>query len=299
MGPSSLFVIAALCAAFSSTASGVDAQAPAREIAIIGASVIDVAAGKAVPGQTIVVRGQRIVVMGPQATTTVPKGALVVDGVGKFLMPGLWDMHGHVFPRAKNPADERAWQLPLYVATGVTGVRDMWTNLEDFPQVRAWDENAVAGRLIAPRIVPTGPMVDGPTGIFRNDAIVVSGSADARRAVDSIASGGALAVKLHNGVPREAFFALAARSKERGLPLIGHVPASVTVREALAAGQSDIEHYGAADGCATDAAEAESARMRTSPALRLAPGRVQQFMLDNYDVQRCDDLMKELVRRSI
>jgi imidazolonepropionase-like amidohydrolase len=300
MTSSPLLVMAAVCAAFSSTAVPVEAQEAqirARDIAIVGAAVIDVAAGKAIAGQTIVVRGPRIVAMGPRATTTVPRGALVVDGAGKFLMPGLWDMHGHIFPRATKPADERAWQLPLYVATGVTGVRDMWTNLEDFAQVRGWDEAALAGRLIAPRIVPTGPMFDGPTGIFRNDAIVVADSADARRTVDSVARGGAHAVKIHNAIPRDAFFALAARAKERGLPLIGHVPGHVTVREALAAGQSDIEHSGASDGCDTEAAEAEAMRQRAGVGQRPAPGVIQQLLLDNHDDARCDDLMKELVRR--
>jgi len=297
--PAPLFVIAALSAAFSSMASVVDAQSPTRDIAIVGAAVIDVAAGKATPGQTIIVRGSRIVAMGTRATTTVPGGALVVDAAGKFLMPGLWDMPGHIFPRATTPADERAWQLPLYVATGVTGVRDMWTNLEDFAQLRAWNEGSAAGRLIAPRIVPTGPMFDGPTGTFRTTAIVVADSADARRAVDSIARGGAHAVKMHNAIPRDAFFALAAHAKQHGLPLIGHVPAHVTVREALAAGQSDIEHYGAADGCDTEAAEAEAMRMRAGPGQRPAPGAIQQLLLDNYDGARCDDLMKELVRRGI
>jgi imidazolonepropionase-like amidohydrolase len=294
--PMSVFAIAALF----STASAVGAQAIERDIAIVGATVIDVVAGKAIPDQTIVVHGTRVVATGARRTTQVPRDALVVDGAGKFLMPGLWDMHGHLFPHLRGaPTDERAWHLPLYIATGVTGVRDMWTNLEDFAQVRAWDEAGAAGRLVAPRVVPTGPMVDGPTGIFKAIAIVVGSPADARRVVDSIASGGGRAVKMHGAIPREAFFALAARSKERGLPLIGHVPAGVTVREAIAAGQSDIEHYTESDGCASASAEAEAMRLRTDTTQRPARGRVQQIILDGYDAQRCADLVQVLVQRGI
>jgi imidazolonepropionase-like amidohydrolase len=294
--PSSSFAVAVLMVA----AHSLGGQAPAREIAIVGAAVVDVAAGRAIPDQTIVVRGARIVAMGARGTTPVSRAALIVDGAGKFVIPGLWDMHGHIFPHEKSaPTDERAWHLPLYIATGVTGVRDMWTNLEDFAQVRAWDEAVAAERLIGPRVVPTGPMIDGPRGIFRDIAIVVGSSADARRVVDWIARGGGRAVKMHNGIPREAFFALAAQAKARGLPLIGHVPSTVTVREAIAAGQSDIEHYTASDGCASATAEAEAMRLRADTTQRPPPGRVQQLIMAGYDAQRCADLMKELAQRGV
>jgi imidazolonepropionase-like amidohydrolase len=287
-------------------ASSRAAQSPPRRalqyptmIAITHVNVIDVAHGSRVADRTVVVRGTRIlsVVSGRVAP---PAGAHIVDGRGKFLIPGLWDMHGHVYPHAKGaPTDERAWQLPLYLAEGVTGVRDMWTNLEDFAQMRTWNSAAAEGRLIAPRLVSTGPMLDGPTGIFRDIAIVITSAADANRVVDSVASGGAHAVKIHNAIPRTAFFALAARAKERGLPLIGHVPTAVTVREAIAAGQSDIEHYTESDGCASAAAEAEAMRLRTDTTQRPSPGRVQQVILDGYDARRCADLMHLLVARGI
>ena len=273
---------------------------PARDIVFVGVAVIDVAAGRAIRDRTVVIRGTRVVAMGPRETIAVPRGARVLDGKGKFLIPGLWDMHGHIYPHEKGaPTDERAWQLPLYIATGVTGVRDMWTNLEDFTQMRTWNAAAAAGRLVTPRIVSTGPMLDGPTGIFRDIAIVVTSAAAANRVVDSIANGGARAVKIHNAIPREAFFALAARSRERGLPLIGHVPTAVTVREAIAAGQSDIEHYTESDGCASAGAEAEAMRLRTDTSRRPPPGRVQQVILDGYDARRCADLMKLLVAHGI
>jgi len=293
-------LLVASVAATTVAATTIGAQTNRHEIAIVGAAVIDVAAGRAIRDQTVVVRGTRVVSMGPRATTPVLRTALVMDGAGQFLIPGLWDMHAHVYPHVRRaPTDARAWQLPLYVATGVTGLRDMWTNLEDFAQMRAWSAAAAAGGIAAPRVVSTGPMIDGPTGIFRDVAIVVANASDANRVVDSVARGGARAVKIHNAIPREAFFALAARSKARGLPLIGHVPSAVTVREAIAAGQTDIEHYTESDGCATASAEAEAMRLRTDTSARPAPGQLQQMLLDGYDAKRCADLMQLLVSRGV
>jgi len=89
----------------------------------------------------------------------------VIDGRGEYLIPGLWDMHGHIFPHGRGaPTDGRAWHLPLHVASGVTGVRDMWMNLDDFAQMRAWNVAAAEGRLAALLVVSTGPMIDGSTG---------------------------------------------------------------------------------------------------------------------------------------
>jgi len=276
-----------------------NAQTPARDIAIVGASIIDVVAGKSIADQTIIVRGPHILSIGARRETSVPPGALVVDGTGKYVMPGLWDMHGHLFQNAGHPGtDEHRTQFPLYLANGVTGVRDMWTNLEELPVVRGWNDDAAAGRLMAPRISPTGPMIDGPGGILPHVAIITS-AVDARRVADSVAAGGARALKIHGAVSRDAFFALAARSKEIRVPLIGHVPAAVAVREAIAAGQTDIEHNGASDGCATSEAEAEAMRLRVDKTQHPPPGKVQQLLLDAYDEQRCSDLLTQLVQRHI
>jgi len=240
------------------------------------------------------------VTVGARANVVVPAGTRVVDGRGKYLMPGLWDMHGHLFQHSSRPGtDEHALQFPLYIANGVTGVRDMWTNLEDLTRVRHWNADRATGALLAPRILPTGPMFDGEGGIL-NNVLVVTSATDARHAVDSVVDGGARAIKIHDALSREAFLAIAARAKERGVPLIGHVPASVTVREAVSAGQHSIEHLnGIADGCASAKAEGEAARIRGDRAQRASAGKVQQLIVDGYDEHRCLDLMRELARRGV
>jgi FtsP/CotA-like multicopper oxidase with cupredoxin domain/imidazolonepropionase-like amidohydrolase len=281
-------------------ASAAAPQVGPQDIAIIGVNVVDVVRGRSVADRTVVLRGSRILTVGARATVVVPSGARVIEGRGKYLIPGLWDMHGHLFQHSSRPGtDEHASQFPLYVANGVTGVRDMWTNLEDLRRVRRWNADRARGALLAPRILPTGPMFDGDDGIL-NHVLVVSSANAARRAVDSVVDGGAQAIKIHDALSHEAFLAIAARAKERGVPLIGHVPASVTVREAVRAGQHSIEHLnGIADGCASAKAEGEAARIRTDRAQRASAGTVQQLIVDGYDEHRCVELIRELARRGV
>jgi len=266
--------------------------APPRQTVITAVTVIDVPAGRAIPDQTVVVTGDRIARTGPRAGFKVPSGATVVDGTGKFLIPGLWDMHGHLFSNSHKPGtDDHAWHFPLYIATGVTGMRDMWTNLDEIPLVRQWQAERAAGRMLAPYVAVTGPMLNGADGILRN-VMVVTTADEARRAVDRLADGGAVAVKIHSRLPREAYFAMMARANERRIPVVGHVPAPITLREAIRAGQHSIEHSnGVADGCATEKAEAEATQLREQNP---AAGRVQRLILDGYDEARCADLMRQL-----
>ena len=262
------------------------------ETAITNVTVIDVAAGRAIPAQTVVISGDRIASVGDASRVAPRRGMTIVDGTGKYLIPGLWDMHGHLFSNSHKPGtDDHAWHFPLYIATGVTGVRDMWTNVDEIPSVRRWADDARAGRLLAPRVAVTGPMLNGADGILRN-VVVVTTAEEARAAVDRAKDGGAEAIKIHSRVPREAYFALMARARDRHIPVVGHVPAPVTVREAIAAGQHSIEHLnGVADGCAREAVEQEAARQREQ---RPDPGQVQQVILDGYDEARCADLMRRL-----
>lgn len=260
--------------------------------AITNVTVIDVETGREIPSQTVLISADRIDFVGPAKTARVPRGATVVDGTAKFLIPGLWDMHAHLFSNSgKAGADTHAWHFPLYVATGVTGIRDMWTNLDEIPMVKGWTEEAAAGKLLAPRVMFTGPMINGADGGLRN-VIVVATADEARRVVDTVKDGGGAAVKIHSRVPHDAYVALLARAHERQIPVVGHLPASVTVREAIAAGQHSIDHINnIADGCASESVEAEVMELRER---RPPPPQIQQMILDAYDQQRCEDMMRRL-----
>ena len=206
-------------------------------IAITHVSVIDVVSGTTHPDYTVIITGNRIVYAGPADSASVPGDARVLDGRGKFLIPGLWDMHVHLmfgdwFPGAKEIS------LPLFIANGVTGVRDMGSELD---VVQGWRKEIEAGQLVGPRIFTSGPMLDGPKPRFPS-SIAIATPDDARRAVADLKNRGADFIKLQSLIPRDAVFAIADEAKKQRIPFEGHVPDSVRAKEMSEAGMKSFEH---------------------------------------------------------
>ncbi len=181
--------------------------------------------------QTVVVEGSRIVAVGPAASTPIPAGARRVSGAGKYLIPGLWDMHVHLTVPAGRAA------LALYVANGVTGVRAMG---DDWSLLSGWRREIASGTLVGPRIVASGPYLEG--GDVPIPHLVVRTPEEAVQAVDSLARLGVDFVKLHSQFSREAYFAALRAARSRGFRVAGHVPRSVAAREASDSGLSSLEH---------------------------------------------------------
>ena len=230
-----------------------------RATAITGVSVIDATQSTPRMNQTVVVRGNRIVAVGPAASTAVPRGAVVVDGRGKYVIPGLWDMHVHmVVVRGRD-------LLPMYVANGVTGVRDMaghWDTLT------TWRRQIAAGSLVGPRIIASGPYIEG--GDVPIVHLLARTPEEARTAVDSLASLGVDFIKVHSQLRPETYFAIARRARERGLAFAGHVPRTVGAAAASDSGQRSIEHLLAIPIPCTPA---ESIALRPRFAVQGALGR--------------------------
>ncbi|HEV8365765.1 MAG TPA: amidohydrolase family protein [Gemmatimonadaceae bacterium] len=180
---------------------------------------------------TVVVRGNRIAAVGPADSMSVAGIASVIDGRGKYLIPGLWDMHVHtVMPGGRQV-------LALYVANGVTGVRDM---AGDWPTLMAWRRAIANGTLVGPRIVTSGPYLEG--GDVPIPHLTVKTPADAQPAVDSLIRLGVDFIKVHSQLTRESYFAIARAARARGVPFVGHVPRSVGAADASDSGQRSIEH---------------------------------------------------------
>lgn len=205
---------------------------PMQSLVFTHVTVIDMTGTPARRGMTVVITGDRISSLGKTGKVRVPKGATVVDGTGKYLIPGLWDMHVHLEISGKEES------FPMYLANGVTGVRDMGGDLDS---IKKWREQSALGNLLAPRIVFAGPILDGKTPGFPL-RVTVENAVEARQAVDSLKNRGVDFIKVHNFLSREAYFAIAAEAKKQGLPFAGHVPFSVTATEASNAGQRSIEH---------------------------------------------------------
>ncbi len=201
-------------------------------------TVIDATGSAAQAHRTVIVRDGKIEQISSSADGKGGKlSGTHVDGTGKFLIPGLWDMHVHMvfgdwFPRGKEVT------LPLFIANGVTGVRDMGGELEVLQQ---WRKEIAAGTLIGPRMVISGPMLDGPQPRFPS-SIAITTPEDGRRAVDDLKRRGADFIKLQSLIPREAVFAIADEARKQGISFVGHVPDSVRASEASNAGQKSFEH---------------------------------------------------------
>jgi imidazolonepropionase-like amidohydrolase len=210
-------------------------SASAQTVTITHATVVDVSNGQLHPENTVVIERNRIVsvvVHGP----TPPSGK-VIDAHGRFLIPGLWDMHTHVF-FDHTAADGKDLILPLFVAFGITGVRDMGSALG--PVLEARDAIA-AHRLLGPRMVVSGPMLDGPTSSYKA-AIAITTPASGRQAVDMLHNRGVDFIKVQSGVPRDAYFAIADETRRDHIEFEGHVPDAIRASEAIAAGQRTFEH---------------------------------------------------------
>jgi len=192
-------------------------------------TVIDATGAPPKPDMTVVIKGDRIAALGKTANLDLPENAHVVDATGKFLIPGLWDMHVHPW-LGKN-------YLALFTANGVTGVRVM----EGEPVYHKWRQEISAGKLIGPRMVISSPIVDGPESILPGST-VVSNEGEGRQVVRKVKKEGADFVKVFNDIPRDAYFAIADEAKKQGIPFAGHVPFWTSAAEASDAGQQSIEH---------------------------------------------------------
>lgn len=213
-----------------------------KPLAFTHVTIIDATGAPASLDMTVVITGDRITALGKTKSTRVPAGARLIDAKGRFLIPGLWDMHVHL----TQPGES---SLPLFIANGVTSVRDMGG---DFAKIKSWRDKISAGTLLGPRIKTAGPILESPRFIKLIEQLAGSSEAasrlgvgtpaDAARVVELVKSLGADCLKFRTNASRETFFAIATEAKRLGIPLVGHAPTGVTLIEASDAGQRSIEH---------------------------------------------------------
>ncbi|MGH9959827.1 MAG: amidohydrolase family protein, partial [Pyrinomonadaceae bacterium] len=252
-------------------------------------TVLDATGAPAQPDMTVIIRGNRITAMGKTGKVPVPGRVQVVDAAGKFLIPGLWDMHVH-FTEAER-------SFPLFVANGVLGVRNVGGQADELFR---WREDVAKGRLLGPRLVACGPILDGPRLDAHGPAIAISSASEGRKAVADLMRQGSDCIKVYDGLSRDAYFAIVDEAKKQGIPLVGHVPTSVTMTEVSDAGQKSIEHLGSVwEGCSTIETEL---RNQSDPPIK--EGEFFQFtrrlaargerMLDTYSDRKAAELFARL-----
>jgi hypothetical protein len=245
-------------------------------------TVIDVAGGPPKTDMTVVIKGDRISDVGKAGEMPVPPDATVVNAAGKFLIPGLWDMHVHWYNRDS---------LTLFTANGVTGVRQMFGNSD----LLRWRDDIAKGSLLGPRMIVASPIIDGPQPVWPN-SIAVGNEDEGRKAVRRVKQWGADIVKLYSLLPRDAYFGIADESKRQGISFVGHVPFAVSPAEASDAGQKSIEHLtGILLGCSYKETELRNEIVKAkSPGARArAEG---EELLETFSDRKAKDLFARFVK---
>jgi imidazolonepropionase-like amidohydrolase len=224
----SRYVAAAALAAVISLAVPQSFRAQSPALAFVGVTVIPMTSETTIPGQTVIVRDRTIVSIAADASARVPADAVRVDGAGKFLMPGLGEMHAHI-PGGNAPDAAVERTLFLYVANGVTTIRGMLGE----PRHLSYRSSVANGAIVGPRIFTAGPSFNGTTAATKEMAVA---------AVIAQKKLGFDLLKIHPGVPRDVFDAVAAKAHELQIPFAGHVPAQVGLQHALEAKYRSIDH---------------------------------------------------------
>ena len=247
------------------------ARSWSQPLAIKRVVVIDATGRGPEPNMTVIVDGDRIVAVGPSRRTHVPRKAVVIDGTGKYLIPGLWDMHVHGASDARAP-----WSHLLFLANGVVGVRDM----SGPPDAHAWRATQASNEDPSPTIYLGSPIIDGPNPTWP-ESIIVKDESQGSEVVEQQRERGADFIKVYSRLSRNAYFAIADEATKCGIPFEGHVPESVTAAEASEAGQKSIEHLTrVADACSKEEKSIDS-EMQRQEALFRAPGATMAQKIDS------------------
>ena len=280
-------------------------QRAGTPLVIHNVTLIDASGAPPAPHTTIVIEEGRIVTLGPTGDIAIPTGSRLIDGEGRFLIPGLWDLHVHAMREGR-----AAWHFPLYLANGVTGVREMGTFLDSLDSWQA----RLAGGYLGPRVVAAGHIVNGPppTGAVRPPpgrptpawvfAIPITSDEQARVVVDSLIRRGVDFVKVYGGLSREAYFAVAEAARDHSVPFAGHVPDAVTPIEAAEAGQRSIEHLSRLLEACTPGASDIEAEVKTltgsdlpEDSIRAAVRALVRDGLATYSTEHCAPTIESFV----
>jgi imidazolonepropionase-like amidohydrolase len=276
--------------------------AQTKPLVFVRVAVIDMVDAKPATEMTVIVEGQRITAIGKSSKIRVPKNAQVIDARGKFLIPGLWDMHVHALRRERVD-----YFFPLFIANGVTGIRDMGTTEEGFAVLARLRREIADGTLTGPRIIAAGRILDGAKPAVPENSIPFANETEARQAVRFLKQHGADFIKVYDRIPRNSYFAIVDEAKKQNIPFAGHIPMEVTSFEASDAGQKSLEHLvNILRSCSTlepkEIDERAHLAVKTSNKpndFSAIPERIAvstKIELETYDEQKCQKLFAKLAK---
>lgn len=269
----------------------------AESFIIKNVNIVNVETGKVLLNQDVFIENGKVSQInrsGNKKTTL-----RTIDGSGKFLIPGLWDFHVHAlaFP------EEDKFSLPVYVANGVTGIRDLGS-FRALTELKEIQNAAQQNKLVSPRIVLTGAVVDGPPGAWQGVRVAKTREEGIREA-EKLLDEGWQYLKTYSLLPLEAYQGVAETARKRNVPLIGHIPNGVTVGQAIEAGHRVIEHIDSVLlGCSTKEAEvvADRAKIIASGDLQALFTSFRQHkdeIFNSIDWQQCEQLAETMAKNKL
>lgn len=214
---------------------------PTEEIDILisNTRIVDVKTGRISKDQSIGIRNDTIIFIGDSEQAGMYSAIQSIDATGKYVIPGLWDMHVH-FRGGESLIAENKNLLPLFVANGITGVREAGGDMTS--EIFKWREEIQKGQLTGPAIFTSGPKLDGPRATWAGSIPVVT-QEDVLQAVDSLENMGVDFIKIYDSrISREAYLWIIEEAKSRGITTSGHMPFTVMLEEAVNAGLGSVEH---------------------------------------------------------
>lgn len=264
----------------------------AFDILVSNINVIDVENGEILEGLSIGIKGNRIAKIFMSSENTTWLAEKTIDGSGKYILPGLWDMHVHLFDNGK----PNFWKLQMMLTHGVTGVREMFikpNQMMDY--IQPWRDSINNNLLVAPRIGAAGTLVDGPPAI--QSSLTVSNLEEARAFVKEIKSAGVDFVKVYDNLSKTAYDALNKAAQEEGLYIAGHVPSSISLVYASETGMRTIEHLtGLHLSCSHKEDSLRAHYMEEKRGFMRSDMDLNQFLLESYDNQKSDYLISALAK---
>jgi imidazolonepropionase-like amidohydrolase len=284
-----LFTLAAVTPSASATSDGA--------LVLRNVTIVDIERNRLEPRRDVVIVGDRIVGIQAGGTARTPKQGRVLDGSGKFLMPGLWDFHVHVF----SAPGEEDFALPLYILSGITGVRDAGA-LRTLPEQQRVAAAIERGERIGPRLVLAGALIDGPPGSWPGQMVAASADEGRQRVREAKAAGWGF-IKSYSLLGEPTYLAIADEARRQRLPLYGHIPESVRLETAVRAGHRSIEHFGRiTQACSSAEAQtiaANAAALREAepmPALMKAMAGHNKTTFDNWNAALCARVVRLLAQ---
>ena len=281
------------------------ASTHAQTLAIKNVTVIDATGRAPQTARTVIIRDERIVTIVPAKTFRADKQTQIVDGTGKFLIPALWDMHIHL-TNEPSQAVTREWMMPLLLAYGVVGIREMGG---DWQRIQQLQIDLLAGKLKGPHIIAAGPFVDGPGFVEKP----VTTPDEARQRVGELKAAGVAFIKVQANLAPDVYQAVLAEAAKQKLVVAGHVPEAVSAftvaQSSQQTGQRSIEHLSPIlpgdAGILLACSNKEAALRADMLALKNFKGQelrerervLETQMIESYDAKKCAGLFAQLARK--